>query len=223
MPSDIIFPDPELADEEGLLAYGGNLEVGTLLHAYSLGIFPWYNDDTPILWWSPDPRMVLFPDKFRLSKSLNQKIRKKVFTVKFDTCFAKVIKSCAVVPRKNLSGTWINAKMQKAYLRLHEAGYAHSAEIFYNGKLAGGLYGISIGKVFFGESMFHLVTDASKVALYFLVNRLKRLDFAFIDVQQSTQHLRSLGAEEIPRKEFIVLLKQAIRAKTIKGKWNEPD
>lgn len=221
MTPEIVFPDPELADQDGLLAYGGNLEVETLLTAYRKGIFPWYNDDSPILWWSPDPRMVLFPEKFKLSKSLKQKINRKIFNVAFDNDFQGIIKQCAEVERKNQPGTWINSEMQQAYIRLHQAGFAHSVETYYGNKLVGGLYGVAIGKAFFGESMFHLMTDASKVALFSLVSRLKKWNYMLIDVQQSTAHLKSLGAEDVPRQHFLSLLNIAIGSEGVKGSWKE--
>ncbi|MBN2610895.1 MAG: leucyl/phenylalanyl-tRNA--protein transferase [Bacteroidales bacterium] len=220
MPGHIIFPHPSTADPDGLLAIGGNLEVNTLLAAYSQGIFPWYNDDSPILWWSPDPRMVLFPGKLKVSSSLGQKIRKKVFEVKLDANFEKVINYCATLERKGQQGTWITEDMKQAYINLHKAGYAHSVETYYNGSLAGGLYGVSIGKAFFGESMFRLVSDASKVALYYLVKVLKNNDYLIIDVQQSTRHLKSLGACEITRAQFLKILEKAVNLKGIEGIWH---
>ncbi|MFO7655780.1 MAG: leucyl/phenylalanyl-tRNA--protein transferase, partial [Bacteroidales bacterium] len=203
----------------GLLAIGGNLEMETLLTAYSQGIFPWYNDDSPILWWSPDPRMVLFPGEFKASASLMQKIKRKVYEVKADENFEAVIRHCATVIRKGQQGTWITEEIQQAYINLHKAGYAHSLEIYSQGSLAGGLYGVSIGGAFFGESMFHLVTDASKVALYYLVQILKKNGYQIIDVQQSTRHLNSMGAREIPRKQFLMILEKTIKLKGIQGKW----
>jgi leucyl/phenylalanyl-tRNA--protein transferase len=215
----IIFPDPEKADQDGLLAVGGDLSVNTLINAYSHGIFPWYTEDTPILWWCPDPRLVLFPHKFKPSKSLMQVINQKKFSVKIDTCFKSVIENCALVNRKGQKGTWITKDMKESYIKLHEEGYAHSVETFHNKILVGGLYGVSLGKAFFGESMFYKMTDASKVALYYLVEKLKNMNFYFIDAQQPTPHLRSMGAEEIPRKKFFGLLKSALEEPTIKGRW----
>ena len=217
------FPDPETADPDGLLAFGGNLEVNTLLAAYSQGIFPWYGESSPILWWSPDPRLVLFPENYKASKSLLQTLKKNFFEIRFDENFEQVIFHCAHVKRKGQSGTWITPEMQEAYIKLHEAGYAHSAETYCNSKLVGGLYGVSIGAVFFGESMFHLMRDASKVAFHYLMNRLYQWKFRLIDAQQSTKHLKSLGASEISRKEFLHYLKRALKEKSRTGKWNQPD
>ena len=166
------FPDLDEADESGLLAIGGDLSIERLKLAYSKGIFPWYEDGMPILWWSPDPRMVLFPAKMIISHSLRQSIKKQQFTITIDHAFEKVIRNCAKTPRKGEDGTWITTEMQNAYIRLHEAGYAHSAEAWLEGELVGGLYGVALGKAFFGESMFHHVTNASKVALFQLVEKL---------------------------------------------------
>jgi leucyl/phenylalanyl-tRNA--protein transferase len=213
------FPPPHFADEEGLLAIGGDLSTERLLEAYRNGIFPWYSEDYPILWWSPDPRMVLSPEKLIVSDSLRRLINQKKFSVRFDTCFEQVIRHCAAVSRKDQEGTWITEEMIRAYTRLHESGYAHSVETFSGDELAGGLYGISIGKAFFGESMFHLKRDASKVALFHLVERLKMQGFHLIDVQQETSHLERLGAETIPRNEFLALLTKAVNINMKPGKW----
>jgi leucyl/phenylalanyl-tRNA--protein transferase len=215
----ILFPDPELSDDDGLLAAGGNLEIPTLIQAYSKGIFPWYSEGSPILWWSPDPRMVLFPKKFRISKSLQQTIHSGKFEVRFDSAFDTVIENCARVQRKGQDDTWITSEMMIAYKRLHSEGYVHSVATYINGNLAGGLYGVSLGRIFFGESMFYLIKDASKVALYYLINKLISWDFDLIDAQQSTMHLKSLGAEEISRKEFLGLLKDSLKKETIRGSW----
>ena len=215
------FPNPELANEDGLLAVGGDLTPEYLIAAYSNGIFPWFNEEHPILWWSPDPRLVLFPNEFKLSKSLSKTIKSGTFSYKTDHDFATVIKSCSLQPRKGQDGTWITNEMTEAYIKLHEIGIAHSFEVYKNNELCGGLYGVSLGKAFFGESMFHLVTDASKVALYNLVQWCLKNKFQFIDCQQPTEHLKSLGAREIPRSEFLLLLKQALKSKTIEGKWTK--
>jgi leucyl/phenylalanyl-tRNA--protein transferase len=214
------FPDSSLAGEDGLLAAGGTLESEVLLEAYSKGIFPWYSENTPVLWWSPDPRMVLFPDRFRISKSLSQTIRNAEFEVRRDSSFNEVIEHCARLPRPAQEGTWITREMIDAYIRLHEEGYAHSFEIFKQGKLVGGLYGISMGRAFFGESMFHLERDASKVALYHLVEFAVEKKFDLIDAQQSTDHLRSLGAEEITREKFMDMLKKTMNKVTLTGSWS---
>lgn len=193
--------------------------MSTLIQAYSKGIFPWFSKGSPILWWSPDPRMVLFPRKFRISRSLQQTIRSGKFEVKFDTEFERVIGNCARVPRRGQYDTWITRDMINAYIRFHSEGYAHSVETYYKGKLAGGLYGVSLGGTFFGESMYFLIRDASKVALYALVEKLVLWDFDIIDAQQSTVHLKSLGAEDISRKEFLMLLRESVKKETMRGKW----
>jgi leucyl/phenylalanyl-tRNA---protein transferase len=219
LPQNLVFPHPRLANEDGLLAIGGDLSVERLLLAYANGIFPWYTENPPVLWWSPDPRMVLFPDKFKISKSLMQVIRSERYNVTFDNDFEAVIRNCAEARRNDQEGTWIVSEMQEAYIELHAAGFAHSVETWHKGKLAGGLYGVSLGRMFFGESMFFNMRDASKVALYFLVERLKAWEFMAIDVQQDTTHLQSLGAASISLENFLDLLKNAIKHPTIKGKW----
>lgn len=218
---EIVFPDPGQSRSKGLICAGGNLEIQTLIQAYSKGIFPWYSEGSPILWWSPDPRMILFPDRFRKSKSLLQTIKSGMFEIRFDTAFDRVIENCSIIPRKGQDDTWITGEMMYAYRKLHAEGYAHSVETYFNGELAGGLYGVSLGRTFFGESMFYLMKDASKIALYWLVKKLISLDFDLIDAQQSTSHLKSLGAEEISRKEFLKLLKESLRKETIRGSWGE--
>ncbi len=180
MALEYIFPDPLKADAEGLVAAGGDLSVEALLTAYSQGIFPWFDKDSPILWWSPDPRMVLFPDKFKISVSYKQKIKSRKFTILIDRNFEEVIRQCAAVRRKGQKGTWITDDIIRAYTALHMEGYAHSFEAWHEGKLAGGLYGVSMGGAFFGESMFYNMTDASKVAFYHLVMLASKLDFAIV-------------------------------------------
>ena len=214
-----IFPPPDYADPSGLLAVGGDLTKERLLEAYRLGIFPWYSDDQPILWWSPDPRLVLDLKDFGISRSLRKTLKKGVFQVTFDHAFEQVIQACAVVPRAAQNGTWITEEMQEAYINLHGLGYAHSVESWFGGKLAGGLYGVSLGKAFFGESMFHLKTDASKVALATLVEKLKSWDFHFIDSQMTTEHMVRLGAKELPRRIFLKRLQSALRHPTRRGRW----
>src|SRR3989339_1352447 len=167
MQSSFQFPDPDTASRDGLLCWGGDLSPATLLQAYSKGIFPWFNDDEPILWWSPNPRFILFPDKLKVSKSLQKTIRENKYEIRFDTAFRDVVEHCKNVSRYDQLGTWITDDMVEAYCNLHELGFAHSVEAYYEGKLVGGLYGISIGRVFCGESMFHLKSDASKVAFYY--------------------------------------------------------
>jgi len=216
---DLSFPDPEDADESGLLAIGGDLKVERLKLAYSKGIFPWYEDGMPILWWSPDPRMVLFPSKLIISHSLRQSIKKQQFTITFDHAFEDVITFCSNTPRQGEEGTWITKEMRNAYIKLHKLGLAHSSEAWLNGKLVGGLYGVSLGKAFFGESMFHHETNASKVALFHLVEKLKEWDFQIIDAQMYTNHLESLGGELIPRNQYLKILENALTANHPLGKW----
>ena len=214
-----IFPPPDYADPSGLLAVGGDLSNERLLEAYRLGIFPWYSDDQPILWWSPDPRLVLDLNDFKISRSLSKTLKREVFQVTLDHAFEEVIRACAVVPREAQNGTWITNEMLKAYVNLHGLGYAHSVESWFGGKLAGGLYGVSLGKCFFGESMFHLKTDASKVALATLVEKLRSWDFHFIDSQMTTEHMLRLGAKELPRRIFLKRLQSALRYPTKRGRW----
>jgi len=216
---DLIFPDPKLADAHGLLAIGGDLSAERLLLAYENGIFPWYSEDQPILWFSPDPRLVLFPAKIIVSRSLKKIINKKVFDIRFDSNFEEVIVECSKIERKDQDGTWITNDMIDAYIDLHNQGYAHSVEAYFEGSLVGGLYGVSLGGAFFGESMFHTMTDASKVALCYLVDKLKDWDFDFIDSQVVTEHMKNLGAEEIPRTKYRELLKNTLKKKTIIGMW----
>jgi leucyl/phenylalanyl-tRNA--protein transferase len=196
-----------MTDPDGLLAAGGCLSKKRLLKAYRLGIFPWYSPGEPILWWSPNPRLVLFPEQLKVSRSLRKTMRKSSFTFTIDRAFRQVITACAK-PRSYSEGTWISDEMQQAYYRLHLSGYAHSAEAWLNGELVGGLYGIAIGKVFFGESMFHTCTDASKVVFVNLVEQLKLWDYQVIDCQVHSEHLASLGAINCERSEFISLLNQ---------------
>jgi len=213
------FPDLDEADESGLLAIGGDLSIERLKLAYSKGIFPWYEKGMPILWWSPDPRMVLFPDRMIISHSLKQSIKKQYFSITIDTAFEKVIKNCAKTPRKGEKGTWITHEMKNAYIDLHEAGFAHSAEAWLDGELVGGLYGVAIGKAYFGESMFHHVTNASKVAFYHLVEKLGTWNFKIIDAQVYTNHLESLGGEMIPRSQYLHILEKALPVEDVTGSW----
>ena len=217
---EVVFPRPEQADPSGLLAVGGDLSSERLLEAYRLGIFPWYSGDEPILWWSPDPRLVLDLGDFKISRSLRKTLNKEIFDVTFDRAFGDVIRACALAPRDGQRGTWITDDMQEAYVRLHKLGYAHSVESWFDGKLAGGLYGVSLGKAFFGESMFHRTADASKVALAALVERLKLWKFHFIDAQMTTPHLLRLGAKELPRRVFLKRLGEALRGPSKKGRWD---
>jgi leucyl/phenylalanyl-tRNA---protein transferase len=194
-----------LSEPDGLLAVGGCLSTCRLLNAYRRGIFPWNSPDEPILWWSPDPRLVLFPDKLVISHSLTKTLRKQKYDITFDRVFGEVVKACAQ-PRKEGLGTWISEGIFQAYNELHQAGYAHSAEAWHNGNLVGGIYGIAIGQFFFGESMFYSETDASKVAFVTLVGQLRAWGYQMIDCQVSTGHLKSFGAEEIARDDFEKLL-----------------
>jgi len=196
-----------LADPDGLLAAGGCLSTQRLINAYKQGIFPWYSEDSPILWWAPNPRLVVFPEKLHISKSLQKTLRKQIYQISFDSAFTQVIEACAA-PRQGETGTWLSQDMQQAYRQLHHTGYAHSIETWHNNELVGGLYGIALGKVFFGESMFHTKTDASKVAFVSLVQQLSVWGYQLIDCQVHTSHLSSLGAEEIKRSQFCDLLAQ---------------
>ena len=214
------FPDVASALEEpnGLVAAGGALTPEWLLAAYQRGIFPWFNEDEPILWWSPDPRLVLFPDEIRIHRSLRRVLRQHRFEVRIDSDFPAVVAACAK-PREPDSGTWILPAMQVAYCRMFELGYAHSVECWREGRLVGGLYGMALGRVFFGESMFSLETDASKVALVHLARLLAANDFAVIDCQMSTAHLLSMGAQEIPRNEFCAGLKRWVTSTEPHRQW----
>ena len=216
----LLFPPPALAEEDGLLAVGGDLSVPRLLLAYEQGIFPWYSLGEPILWWSPNPRLVLFPEEFHLAKRLARTIRQQVFGITFDTDFARVIRACGQTRRKEGQGTWLDEAMIEAYCQLHAQGHAHSVECWQSGELVGGLYGVSLGAVFFGESMFSLAPDSSKVALAALVELLKGWDFELIDCQVGTGHLQRLGAREITGAEFSTRLAQAMTRPSHQGKWS---
>jgi leucyl/phenylalanyl-tRNA--protein transferase len=197
------FPSPHQAetDPDGLLAVGGDLTPQRLINAYRHGIFPWYSEDQPILWWSPNPRTVLFPEKLKISRSLRKSLRNRPYRVTFDQAFGDVIEACRA-PRKDDGGTWITDAMKTAYLRLHQLGYGHSVEVWHDSELLGGLYGVAIGQVFFGESMFSRESDASKIALVHLADHLMERGYRLIDCQVHSDHLISLGAEEIPRSQF---------------------
>jgi leucyl/phenylalanyl-tRNA--protein transferase len=223
--ADLRFPPVELASPEGLLAVGGDLRAERLLEAYRHGIFPWYNPGQPILWWSPDPRAVLFPSKLKVARSLHKTLRRKKFDVTLDTTFREVMRHCALPRFGNpAGGTWITPEMIEAYVVLHDRGLAHSVESWREGKLVGGLYGVAIGNAFFGESMFSNETDASKVAFVHLVRQLERWGYAFIDCQISSEHLFSLGAEEIRRHDFMARLEQALKQPERSGCWRfDPD
>jgi len=215
-----IFPDAREASDEGLLAYGGDLNPNRLLTAYRKGIFPWFNEGDPPLWWSPNPRLVLYPKEFKASKSLRRVIRNRGYAVRFDTNFEQVIEYCSQVPRRGQEGTWLTREMKAAYIQLHEMGFAHSVETYYQGALVGGFYGIALGKAFFGESMFALMPDASKVALRILSNIFVEKCYDFIDCQVETPHLMSLGARLIDRDQFLDELEVALAKPSEIGSWS---
>lgn len=217
--NDDAFPPADRADADGLLAVGGDLKPKRLLAAYASGIFPWYSEGLPILWHSPDPRFVLRPDRVHLSRSLRKTIKRKIFEVRYDTAFEQVIDGCARQRRPAQRGTWITRDMRQAYVALHRLGFAHSVESWADDKLQGGLYGVSLGAAFFGESMFARAPDASKVALATLAERLVTWDFQIIDCQMETEHLSRFGAEPWPRRRFLAALDEALRAPTRRGLW----
>lgn len=213
-----VFPDPFSADETGLLAVGGDLNTDRLILAYSQGIFPWFNPEDPIMWWSPAWRPIFIPGEIKVSKSLKRTIRKGGFEIKMDTRFEEVMRACGDM-RRDLEGTWITEEMIESYTILHKLGYAHSVECYQNDELVGGLYGVALGKAFFGESMFHKVSDASKVAFFALSENLKDWGYQLIDSQVSNPHLERLGCMEIHQSIFMDLLKQALKPNTKAGKW----
>ncbi len=204
----------------GLLAFGGCLSPRRIINAYRHGIFPWYNPGEPILWWSPDPRLVLFPENIKVSRSLNKTLRKQLFDIRYDRAFDQVMSACAA-PRHEDGGTWITEEMKQAYQNLHKLGFAHSYEAWLDGKLVGGLYGIAIGQVFFGESMFHTKTDASKVVFVHMVRQLTAWGYRVIDCQVRSEHLLSLGAEDIPREDFQILLQELCSLAPHKQAWKQ--
>lgn len=212
------FPPVEGA-EDGIVAVGGDLSPERLLLAYQRGIFPWYSEEEPIIWHSPEERFVLMPDDLHISRSMRRVIHSGKFSITFDTNFSFVIQQCAQIERKEQDGTWITNDMIRAYTELHQFGYAHSAEVWSDNKIVGGVYGVSIGKCFFAESMFHTESNASKFAIIKLVEFLKQHDFLFIDAQVYTEHVATLGAKEIPRPVFIDLLQQGLQYKSMTGKW----
>lgn len=219
LPSAPAFPEPSEADPDGLLAVGGDLSEQRLVAAYAAGIFPWYGEGEPILWWSPDPRLVLYPRDLRVSRSLRRRLRKGRHELRFDTAFERVVERCARVERKGQSGTWITPDMELAYVRLHRSGWAHSVETWSEGRLVGGLYGISLGAAFFGESMFADEPDASKLALVGLVQLAERWELSLIDCQVATAHLVRCGATLIPRERFLAELARCLEAPTRRGPW----
>ena len=219
LPRQPVFPDPDLAEPDGLLAAGGDLSAERLVAAYAAGIFPWYSEGLPILWWSPDPRLVLFPAELHVSRSLRRTLRTGRFQVRADTAFERVIRRCAGQSRPGQDGTWITPEMIQAYLRLHRRGVAHSFEAWDGEGLGGGLYGVSLGAAFFGESMFADRPDASKVAFVRSVEWLAARGFQLVDCQVRTAHLERLGAREIPRREFLERLGRALERPTLRGRW----
>ncbi len=200
------FPPVETASPEGIIAFGGDLSVERLLLAYKSGIFPWYNQGEPVIWYSPEQRMVLFPSELKISKSTKKLLRKEVFKVTFNQNFENVIKQCKIISRKGQAGTWITDEMEQAYLQLHKLGHATSVEVWLDDELVGGLYGVDLGTVFCGESMFSKVSNASKIAFIYLVEKLRKEHYKIVDCQVYNDHLASLGAKEIPRAEFLKYL-----------------
>lgn len=215
------FPEPESATPEGIVGAGGNLSPGMLLSAYRQGIFPWYSDGDPILWWSPDPRFVVLPDTLHVSKSMRKVLRQGQFTITIDRDFGHVIESCANMKRSHEDGTWITPEMQNAYMGLHDLGYAHSVEAWVGDVLAGGLYGVSLGKAFFGESMFSRRPDASKAAFLLFARMLFAEGFEFIDSQVYTGHMARLGGRDIPRPAFLRHLSRALSSPDRVGSWSD--
>jgi leucyl/phenylalanyl-tRNA--protein transferase len=218
----LVFPPAELAEENGLLAVGGDLSPERLLLAYSKGIFPWYSERVPILWWSPSPRLVIFPAEFKIPKRLSRMVRQKIYSVTMDNAFRQVITACAKTDEREDKGTWITNEMLEAYCLLHNMGYAHSVECWLDDELVGGLYGISLGEIFFGESMFSIQPNSSKIALVYLLKKLQEWNFDLIDCQMKTEHLMQFGAREISGKEFWKFLPQSMSRPTQTEKWQLP-
>ena len=216
-----VFPDPRSAPKEGLLAYGGDLSASRILYAYRQGIFPWYNRGDPILWWSPDPRLILYPDQFIVRKSFRKVLRNRGFKVTFDTAFEDVISHCATVKNRDKKGSWILPEMVEAYTSLHYDGFAHSVEVHLNDELVGGLYGLALGGVFFGESMFSLVSDSSKVAFKALSDVLGDRGYDFIDCQMPTEHMQRLGAKIVSREVYLNALPDTLERGTDMGSWSD--
>lgn len=214
-----IFPDPEEADPDGLLAVGGDLSPQRLINAYANGIFPWYADNSPILWWSTNPRLILIPEELHVPRSLRRVLNKGMFSFTMDAKFSAVIRHCACCPRPAQEGTWLVEEMVDAYIVLHELGYAHSVEAWMDGELVGGLYGVALGSVFFGESMFYHVPDASKAAFASCVEQLRRWGFTLIDCQQTTHHLLRFGAQEVQRYRFLSMMREGVDRPSRVGRW----
>jgi len=221
LPKQAYVPYPENPDENGVVAIGSSLEPAIILDAYSKGIFPWFNEGEPVTWWSPPMRMVLKPGEERVTKSSRNLLNRKEFSLSFDHDFEAVIRNCQTVRRKGQEGSWITDDMIKAYLQLHKEGFAHSVECWKEDKLVGGLYGLSIGNAFFGDSMFSLVSNASKIAFLSLCRFLKTMGFSLVDCQLHNSYLESLGAYEVPRPEFLERLKSALEAPGIIGSWKK--
>lgn len=219
--NDISFPHPELANAYGAIAMGGDLEVDRLLLAYQYGYFPWFNPDEPIIWWHPDPRFVIFTDEIRVTKSMRPYFNQEKFTLTFDKCFDRVMNSCQKIKRKNQPGTWITEDIKYAYNNLHELGLAHSVEVWEDDNLVGGLYGVSLGRVFYGESMFTITKNASKFALISLASILSKNGFDLIDCQMPNPHLKTMGGKYVSRKFFLAHLRSNVFKETILGNWNE--
>lgn len=218
-----VFPDPSEADPDGLLAIGGDLSPRRLIEAYANGIFPWYAPGSPILWWSPDPRLTLLPSELHVPKSLRRVLNARRFTFSLDTAFPRVIRACAQAKRPDQEGTWIVPSMIAAYERLHDMGVAHSAEAWRDGQLVGGIYGVALGGAFFGESMFHAEPDASKALFVTLARWLERRGCALVDCQQTTPHMLRFGARELTRREFLRRLGEALRVQSLGGRWSFED
>ena len=216
-----IFPSPKQTTQEGLVAFGGDLNPYRILKAYQNGIFPWFSENDPILWWSPPKRLLLFPKNFKASKSFKRILRNKGFEVHFDRDFESVINHCSLIPREDQEGTWLSSEMKKSYIELHKMGYAHSVETYYEGELVGGLYGIALGGGFFGESMFSLISNASKVSLFALSDMCVKRSYDFIDCQVETPHLLSLGAILVERNDFLDLLEETLEKNTDFGSWSD--
>lgn len=216
---DLVFPDPEAANPDGLLAIGGDLRPDRLLLAYESGLFPWFSPPDPVLWWSPDPRCVIYCHELKISKSMRNVLNQGRFSVTFDEAFLEVVDGCRSVGRRGQEGTWITQEVMKSYNYLHRLGVAHSVEVWHNGKLVGGLYGVSIGRMFFGESMFSHASNASKVAFIALINVLQPRGFTLIDCQIYNDHLGTLGARMIPRRDFLDTLAESLEHDTLRGHW----
>jgi leucyl/phenylalanyl-tRNA--protein transferase len=219
LPEEPVFPDVSEAESDGLLALGGDFSPARLLNAYASGIFPWFRDEDDIFWFSPDPRLVLYPQELKISDSLQRVIRSKKYYVTADEDFLAVMRECALAERPGQDGTWIDEAFIEGYTRLHELGFAHSFEAWTEGELVGGLYGVSLGKAFFGESMFHKKRDASKVAFCAMVEKIKTWQFSFVDCQVETDLLKRLGARPVARTDYITGLEKALKHPTRKGRW----